>query len=402
VFSPDGSKVAFLSRTGNLVPVPTSGSGADVYVRDLVAGTTTLVSASPDGTGGGYSESSQPVFLDNTKLAFASDAQDLGPTDSTFAPDIYVRDLEAGTTSMLSANSAGTDTAGGMSRPLRLSPDGTRLAFVSSGTFGSEPGGQDGQLYVRDLTTGAIEQVTVDAAGTTGGNGGSGDWFVPNSVAFSSDGRLLSFTSEASNLGPTDTNGLIDVFVRDLEADVTQLVSSNATGTDSASGRSETVTFAGAEIAFLTTAGDLGPADAGSDADIYLARLVGADLAVTATATPDPVASGGEVTYSVSLANRGPDTADDAVIAVVTPMGTTVVSSTSTSGSCAPVPGAGHVLTCPVGDVATGGGADVEVVVQIGTPEEATLQAHVSVGSETLDPDGRNTVGITTSVVGLP
>ena len=65
----------------------TPNADVDVYLRDLTAGTTTLVSANVGGTDGG-SGYSYPLGItpDGTKVTFNSNATDLGPSERGSAP----------------------------------------------------------------------------------------------------------------------------------------------------------------------------------------------------------------------------------------------------------------------------------------------------------------------------
>lgn len=72
-----------------------------------------------------------------------------------------------------------------------------------------------------------VRLATANAAGTDGGNVATAA--IP---VVSGDGTKVAFATPASNLGPTDANSALDVYVLDLEADTTVLVSGNAAGTD--------------------------------------------------------------------------------------------------------------------------------------------------------------------------
>src|SRR2546430_1816072 len=95
--------------------------------------------------------------------------------------------------------------------------------------------------------------VSANGAGTGSGNGFS---FAP---AISADGRLVAFESVAGDLVDNDTNGDIDVFVRDLKTDTTTLVSVNYAGTNSGNSQSRFPVFSadGRSVAFDSLAGDL-------------------------------------------------------------------------------------------------------------------------------------------------
>src|SRR5262249_4452129 len=87
-------------------------------------------------------------------------------------------------------------------------------------------------VFVRDLKLGRTILVSANAAGTDTGNAGSRDH------SFSGDGRLVAFTSEASDLVQTDRNGAADVFVRDLRNGTTRLVSLRRDSLDSGNAES--------------------------------------------------------------------------------------------------------------------------------------------------------------------
>ena len=66
--------------------------------------------------------------------------------------------------------------------------------------------------------------------------------------------------------------------------------------------------------------------------NIAQAALV--DIVVNQSDSPDPIAAGGILTYTIAVANNGPDDATGVVLTDTIPAGTTFVSSTTTKGSC--------------------------------------------------------------------
>src|SRR5438046_7146698 len=94
VLSSDGRFVAFDSDASNLVANDTNGHFEDVFMRDLNTGTTTLVSVNSAGTGSGNGASALPVISANGRfVAFVSDATDLVASDTNQNIDVFVRDL---------------------------------------------------------------------------------------------------------------------------------------------------------------------------------------------------------------------------------------------------------------------------------------------------------------------
>lgn len=266
VFSPDGTKVAFVSRATDLGP--TDGNGrTDVYVHDLVTGETTLASANAAGTDSGNERSGSPSFSpDGTAVLFESLASDLGPADGNTGYDVYIRDLTNEVTTLVSA-SAGGGAAGGFDPT--FSPDGSKVAFVSSGeTFGPNDTNHTFDIYVRDLATAATTLVSVNRAGTDGGNSQSVE------PAFSPDGRKVAFSSQASDLDPDVLNWKLgsDVYYRDLAGGFTVTLSTDATRTEDASGSSSSPVWSpdSSKVLFYSNADDMGRPDPDDATDLYL------------------------------------------------------------------------------------------------------------------------------------
>jgi hypothetical protein len=86
--SADGRFIAFTGKASNLVAIPTTGQ--NVFVRDLQAGTTKLVSVNKDGTGGGNGASSEPrISADGRYVAFSSRATNLIPNDANWGCRLF-------------------------------------------------------------------------------------------------------------------------------------------------------------------------------------------------------------------------------------------------------------------------------------------------------------------------
>jgi Tol biopolymer transport system component len=228
--TPNGRYVAFESAASNLVPGDTNGA-LDVFERDLQAGTTRLVSVtSTGGLGNGDSGWGVSISADGRYVAFESAASNLVPGDTNSVGDIFVRDLQAKTTRRISVTSTSAQANSDSSYPPVISADGRYVAFVSDAT-NLVPGDTNGveDVFVRDLQTGTTRRVSV----TNKGGQGNSHSYAP---AISANGRYVAFDSEASNLVLGDTNHESDVFVRDLKAGTTRRVSVSSTGAQAAKG----------------------------------------------------------------------------------------------------------------------------------------------------------------------
>jgi uncharacterized repeat protein (TIGR01451 family) len=115
------------------------------------------------------------------------------------------------------------------------------------------------------------------------------------------------------------------------------------------------------------------------------APVATADLAVTKTDSPDPVAVGSTLTYTVNVTNNGPADATGVMLADTLPAGATFVAATSSQGSCTH---SGGTVTCTLGTLANGATASVTITVTPTTMGILTNTA--SVTSETPDPQADN------------
>ena len=157
----------------------------------------------------------------------------------------------------------GEESDGGSGAP-SPSSDGRVVAFSSEAANlveGDTNGVAD--VFVRDRVTGTTSRVSVASDGTEA-DAPSGD------PSISGDGRVVAFSSEASNLVEGDTNGVTDVFVHDRAAGTTVRVSLASDGSqgDGPSGEAS-VSADGEDIAFTSEATSLVEADTNGVADVF-------------------------------------------------------------------------------------------------------------------------------------
>jgi Tol biopolymer transport system component len=316
--SADGRRVAFVAP----LPSPSQSGLEQVWVRDLAAGTTTLVSRA-DGPGGVASNgfaATPSISADGNRVAFRSNADNLTHDGPGASSDAFVRDLAHGTTTLVSrAGGAAGAKAGGVSA-VALSADGEHVAFAT--TTSLDPADQDQlpDVYVRDLHDPAapatrLADVAPDGTKADRGTGGG--------LSISADGRRVAFRSLATNLGTPIPAGLQQVWVHDLADGSTALASraDGAGGAPAAGGATELQLSAdGRFVAFGSTANDLVAGVAGGLAHAYrrdlaagTTRLVsrgpGANGAPTSAFGASPFAitgDGGCVVFSANEAVVAP------------------------------------------------------------------------------------------------
>ncbi|NJN46589.1 MAG: hypothetical protein HC808_09030 [Candidatus Competibacteraceae bacterium] len=262
--------MTFQGFASNLTDIVDTNGMLDVFLYDRMSGTTELISVNSAGTASGNFFSSGATFsFDGRFVAFSSFASDLTDTvGPLFSSDVFLRDRETGTTTLISTNSAGTASGNGNTAVgAPFIPDGRLVFFWSdaSDLTATTDTNQTYDIFVYDREAGTTELVSVNSAGTASGNGKSS--FAQISV----DGRFVAFSSLASDLTATaDTNGTDDVFVHDREAGTTALLSINSDGTDSGNGssRNPQISADGRLVFFESAASDLDPLDTDTDRDI--------------------------------------------------------------------------------------------------------------------------------------
>ncbi|GLZ01757.1 hypothetical protein Acsp02_90080 [Actinoplanes sp. NBRC 103695] len=205
-FSADGRYLTFASYAGNLVPGDTNGF-SDVFVRDRRTGRITLVSRTPAGVPSQYSSFNPTLSADGRFVSFQSESEDVVAGDTNGFPDAFVHDRRTGRTELASVSSDGRQTDD-FCNLASISADGRYVVFYSGATTlvrGDTNATDD--VFVRDLVRRTTIRVSVATSGRQA-NGWSGQ------PSTSSDGRVIAFASEATNLVPGDTNADPDVFLR--------------------------------------------------------------------------------------------------------------------------------------------------------------------------------------------
>ncbi len=266
--SADGRYVAFTSWASNLTdPMPNPNDDQpDVYVRDLLLGTTVRISDPADGGDYANARSTSPSISANGRIvAFVSHASDLIPDDPPgFGSDIYVRDLDGGGIERVTLALDGTSAPNGASSSPDLSADGRMVAFHSSASDLAAGDVQDNHddIFVHDRVTGTTTRLT------------PGSDLFSHAPAISADGQHVAFHSRATNLVAGDVNGRDDVFVRHLQSASTQLVSVAADG-GSADGHSDSaaISASGRYVAFTSSATDLVADDGNDFVDVFVRDL---------------------------------------------------------------------------------------------------------------------------------
>ena len=254
--SADGRYVAFESRDDTLKPGDHYSAGPDIFVRDNLRGTIQIASLASDGSqpllegvaGEEPGHFAPSLSADGRYVAFHS-SERLSPRDINLVYDVYVRDLAAGRTILISDPSAdagpelnelGALILGG--RFPSMSGNGRYVAFegrLPLDSDGASTGLFRPAVFVRDMRTGRTLLASVDDDGEVANHWSQ----VPQ---ISHTGRYVAFQSLATNLSDKDSSHPIcvfnggscwDIYLHDRKARSTELISRGRDG-NSANGDS--------------------------------------------------------------------------------------------------------------------------------------------------------------------
>jgi Tol biopolymer transport system component len=184
---------------------------------------------------------------------------------------VFVHDRRTRTTERVSLRSSGAEAKTFSSSP-SISADGRFVAFQVNGG-GLVPGDTNGvgDIYVRDRRKLKTTRVSLSSTGVQGNR-------ASTVASISANGRFVVFDSFAGNLVPGDTNGVSDVFIHDRWSRSTRRVSVSAGGSQSNAASalpmlSAAVTADGRRAAFASDATNLVPADTNGIGDIFIRQI---------------------------------------------------------------------------------------------------------------------------------
>ncbi len=272
----NGSVHAFDSLATNLAPGNAIGR-SHVYVRDRATRVTQHLSAAPGGEPGGGGGADPSITADGREVAFWSGVQFAGPPDSLVPDeDVFVRDRSTGGIEIISVTSEERNGDQGF-RNLQLQPaisaDGRYVSFVTTDRQ-LAPGIQNlgPNVFLRDRMAGT----TVLVSGSPNVSPlGSRESVAPTAPTDRPGFLRVAFASAAENLVTNDTNGASDVFLR-VDA-ATRLISAAVrTGAANGASSSPDISGDGRVVAFTSDATNIDVRDPSDDLDVFVAGRNGA------------------------------------------------------------------------------------------------------------------------------
>jgi Tol biopolymer transport system component len=286
----NGRLIAFVARDS----ASRSSCCQHIYVLDRSTGEITKESISGDGTRSQGDSQAPSLSADGRILAFETIAPDLPPSGAV-RRRVIVRDRASGIMRTL-MNAGGAAPDGGAGEPA-VSGDGRVVVFTSDATnLVSEPdaNGRQPDVYAWQLDNATITRISVDTNGAQPVVGSS------HSPRVSRDGAVVAFVSTA-RLAPADANTVADVYVRDVRRAVTVLAGGGVANAQDGASAYPALSADGRYVAFESLAA-LDPRDRNSDRDVYIF-----DVAARTTTLVSMTSKG----QSANAESRRPALSDD-------------------------------------------------------------------------------------------
>ena len=216
-------------------------------------------------------------------------------------------------------------------------------------------------------------------------------------------GDQIAYTLTAGNAGPSDATGV--QVVDTLPGSVTFVSAAPSQGTCAEAGGTVTCDLgaipaggsatidivvtadvdASAVNVAVVTANEADPVPSNNDATTTTTIDPAADVRISKSASPDPVAVGDPLTYSLVVTNDGPSDATGVQVVDALPGSMSFVSATPSQGTCSHTAG---TVTCDLGALATGASASIPLVV---TPDATgTISNSATVSAAEADPAPAN------------
>ena len=298
--SADGRYVAFASFATNMTLNDVNGL-PDIFRRDMLTGAVLLVSAGADGLPGNSLSIAPTISADGRTVAYLSFATNLVTNDLNNATDTFLTDLVTGVTRLVSAAADGAQaSAGSLNRP-SLSADARFVAFDSAAANLTAADANDrDDVFVKDMLTGAIRRASEGPGGEAMGGGLEGTL----RPALSADGRYVVFATAAAML-PGDTNGVIDIYRKDLLTGGLVRVSVTAGGLQgNAESREAAISGDGQMVSFTSLASNFVDADGDGNADVFLKDMVSGALTLISRTPAGTPGFGQSVSSAISADGR--------------------------------------------------------------------------------------------------
>lgn len=266
--SEEGRYVAFVSWTKGFAG--NDGKFRQVFWRDRNTGETKLISTAPNGSPADADCHLPTMSVDGQMVVFESKAANLVTGDNNGKKDIFLWRAKNNSIELVSRTASG-GLGDGDSYDASLSGNGQFVVFTSDAPNMSSiaKGRSLSNIFIRNITAGSTDMLSVDPAQKTGGNG------VKASISF--DGSRVSFCSPSNTLVANDMNNLWDIFLWEKGKNGLRRISLTQDGKERNQGDesgsrqvASTLSGNGRYVVYSTTATNMAPGDQAKYQDVFV------------------------------------------------------------------------------------------------------------------------------------
>ena len=291
--SANGRYVVYMSKATNLVVPDGNGPQQDIFVKDMQTGVTTIVDVTTGGGPSSGGSSSRPDLSDDGNLvAYSSDATNLVPGDGNGQGDCFVTQRANPSAVRLVSLSSGGQQLNDFSYRCQLTSNGSAMVFASfaSNAIAGSALTRGQRIYVRDLGANTTKVVSKKANGTAA---------LASRPDISGNGACVVYQTTEAGVVAADTDTQDDVFMYDMASGKTSILSVDRAG-NQVSAASTRVVVNGdcTKVAFVSNSNKLVPEDRNGTRDtferdlstgsLFLISVNSAEQQATPCATPPP------------------------------------------------------------------------------------------------------------------
>lgn len=263
--SGDGRFIIYSSTATNLANDVDDTNDTDIFVYDRDTGNTECASVNAAGKSPVGAAAFSSVSADGRFVTFQSACDTLDANDTHIGNDIFIRDRQLGSTTLISAGAGGA--ADGASDESVVSGDGSFVVFRSNATnlISGTTVAANNHLYLWKRADGSVSLVTKAFGGGAASAGGS-------LCDISESGRFVVFRSTATNIMNIAQTQSAHLYLYDRVNDTFSRASDTIGGTEANGDVSDpSISNDGSVVAYVSNANNLSPNDQNSDYDIFVA-----------------------------------------------------------------------------------------------------------------------------------
>ncbi|MGD8582097.1 MAG: Ig-like domain-containing protein [Gammaproteobacteria bacterium] len=260
-----------------------------------------LVTENESGITGNNRSDTSDIDGTGRYVVFESTATNLDPDITTTGLNqIYRKDTVTGEVELVSSDSSSLQVANNASFAPAISDNGRFVVFQSAATnLATITTGGILQVYIKDMADGSIELASRDINATAGNA-------PATSAVVSNDGRYVAFQSSATNLSSLNSNGVIQIYRKDMADESVDMISRETTLTGGANGLSASVDISsdGRFVVFESNATNLVSPPTSNISRIYFVDMNSPDT-IELVSVADDGSDAQESSHSPSVSDDG-------------------------------------------------------------------------------------------------